>query len=1248
MKQKIIYTMLSLFYVFGLYDAKSQTQDFMGTVNFHETIRDVANMSNNRQVFVGSKTSNLNGTRSNAFIMVKNNSNNTILWSRTLSNPTDTTTDEVFTRVRIAANGDILAMGYYDYLSPYVKTRGFMARYSQTGTLIWCNSYLTNITGIPAASNNGTIFFDFDLNPATDSIFVCGSTDFLPGDARSYVTCLNAATGAMNWQTDINTLTGANGSDNFMSIVYQNGLLYTTGFANVGATFDDATFYCMNAVNGTIQWGRNISFLSLHNAGAGNVGDNVPLQIYVNGNTFLLAGVTQNNFGASLSQTSFTLRGQFTTTGALTNLQGFSYRSPVLANTYENHTRILPTDLTLSNFYLTSSPGTALSGSPVDVSVANPRDSKISLINGMNNLIWSRQFVDSGQQGIFSMLQNGAGLTLAGNSLNSPYSIGASTIRDGYVIQTQLPIPLVSSGSCQIRNDSVIINPLTSIVVSNYGVTTAVLPAATINSHTDIVESLLQKSACATCIDSNTTVFSSDSTFTSDVIFNGKYYIAANVILTVSANASLDITNCDMIFGPCAGINFGTNSVLRANNSVFRPCFMNDTWRGLFFSNSAKSIIDECTFKNATYAVNAVSTDLKFNNNYVQNCWRGLEIIAETDYSSPTTGNNFVMDEDYNSLNFCNTVTTSNQNPISIYIDHSIVSGDISHNTFTANNQQDIIAQSIVCNASHFKNISLNRFANVGNGIVIQNTLDDGTNDYQLVSGNEFVNENIQQGNSYSAFDLQAATSVQIVDNHLTNLTSSLFNGNGINMIKSARIKIDNNEIKGFANSIGLEGSSVIFINNNILQEAFRNGIVAYTSNNVMIKCNEIDLNHHDGVGIVIDGYDNYEVFTNCIFNTLTAIKIDYIFSSTTTDNVKIYNNYLYNYKFAGIENSGCPNLYIGTPVNFGQNTFWSNRPSSTFDVLTNAFGMTFMYNNYNVNNISVGTNILQNYQMFSTASCANQIEGNPGPMDGNYKEIFNCENNEFINMEEPHEHGKYNKFTVFDQQSRYSYEEYFQFMYRIQTKNGFITTFMNKIMNDPFLTSEQKIWLSLYAYISSDKLSEANTIYQQLNQASIQDKRQMILFAYQYGKLFGLDYKTLDQSYTSELLKHYDEQNMYKNIIYQLVHGQVENADLYFTDYSGARHESTSSIIKISSGENNMTIYPNPVKDELNMIFSTTSNHQNTLLIYNAMGEQVYTQPIMASSGKVTVNLTQLATGNYFAVLKNSDNVQHFKFAKE
>ncbi|MEM7037932.1 MAG: hypothetical protein AAF570_13195, partial [Bacteroidota bacterium] len=155
--------------------------------------------------------------------------------------------------------------------------------------------------------------------------------------------------------------------------------------------------------------------------------------------------------------------------------------------------------------------------------------------------------------------------------------------------------------------------------------------------------------------DPNFTVIGAPITITDHQVWEGQVYVDDGVIVTVSGpNALLDMTNVDVVFGECAGIDFENGAHIRANNSVFRPCDTPDSlyaWRGLRFTTGAGGDIDESTFKRAQQAVEilgngqADSMALRISgNHFVNNEW-GI-FVSGMRLSETISNNVFLIDDE--------------------------------------------------------------------------------------------------------------------------------------------------------------------------------------------------------------------------------------------------------------------------------------------------------------------------------------------------------------------------------------------------------------------------------------------------------------------------------------------------------------------------------------------------------------------------------------------------------------------------
>jgi hypothetical protein len=69
--------------------------------------------------------------------------------------------------------------------------------------------------------------------------------------------------------------------------------------------------------------------------------------------------------------------------------------------------------------------------------------------------------------------------------------------------------------------------------------------------------------------------------------------------------------------------------------------------------------------------------------------------------------------------------------------------------------------------------------------------------------------------------------------------------------------------------------------------------------------------------------------------------------------------------------------------------------------------------------------------------------------------------------------------------------------------------------------------------------------------------------------------------------------------------------------------------------------IFPNPTNGQFNMQINQLSNLQmNSVVIYNVLGEKVYSNTQLPQSTQLTINLSAQATGIYFLQLKTDEGV--------
>ena len=146
----------------------------------------------------------------------------------------------------------------------------------------------------------------------------------------------------------------------------------------------------------------------------------------------------------------------------------------------------------------------------------------------------------------------------------------------------------------------------------------------------------------------NLTVFSEDVTINETTNWNNKVFVKEGVTVTVDG-VLLDVTNVDVIFGECAGIDFVNNATFRSTNSVYRPCAIDGVWKGLRFDVNENSpflgFINTSTIKNAAYGIQANGSknqdfNLRITNNTFINCFHSID-LNRINFLTSITGNTF-------------------------------------------------------------------------------------------------------------------------------------------------------------------------------------------------------------------------------------------------------------------------------------------------------------------------------------------------------------------------------------------------------------------------------------------------------------------------------------------------------------------------------------------------------------------------------------------------------------------------------
>lgn len=547
----------------------------------------------------------------------------------------------------------------------------------------------------------------------------------------------------------------------------------------------------------------------------------------------------------------------------------------------------------------------------------------------------------------------------------------------------------------------------------NGGTYTATLTITYSNGCTRVItQSVTTLNCCLASVDPAYQKIWSDVTISSSTIWHDKIYIDNGVTVTVDNGATLDITNVDVVFGECARIFFKNGATIRANNSVFRSCNSSDTWTGIDFEIQGGEIgqINECTFKNATRAINFYKSasvdmpefDFQISNNLFSNNNAGIW-LTDVKLSKPISGNTFLVNTDPSELSFVkytddDDVTFGCRNyriydlwMYGIVVARSEIESSITQNDFIMSSNVSSANRRLVgiSSTSSSGKISNNNFTNNSRAVILYRCNVSYGSNYSI-ENNEMETIAGYDPNQHMVI-LQECDNVSVSGNTLTNMLNDV--SSGANFDESSIYVLDcaasyekpiivrNNTVNGFETAIQIKGSNYTHVLENTINKSWFYGVYMENSNHIDVSCNFIDMDLHSGrdvTGIACyleNGEYENAIRSNCVLNTRNAIYTKYNLSGFADNMPLIINNFLYNYTNHGLENYSLIGASVA-PYNVVKNSFVSNNSATSpypTDVLSNT--ALVISNNFGVFIISTPVSAVNINKNYSSASCATQVE---------------------------------------------------------------------------------------------------------------------------------------------------------------------------------------------------------------------------------------------------------------------------------
>jgi len=752
---------------------------------------------------------------------------------------------------------------------------------------------------------------------------------------------------------------------------------------------------------------------------------------------------------------------------------------------------------------------------------------------------------------------------------------------------------------------------------------------------------------CFAAADSLFVKITSPITYTSDVVWDNKYYIDDYVIVTVAAGSILDITNVDVVFGECAGIVFQDSSFLRANNSVFRPCNVDKTWKGLRFVGGAEfdNIINESTFKNAEVALYFQDgADGVISNNLFSNCNYGIRVEDNNVFDHPISGNMFVTEQFYPEY-ICDSLYSfiNNFSTYGIYTTSSRLLHQVSHNEFINSWGTEYPRTYGVFQINGGGLFSENNFTDLSHTIMISSAL------FPTNIENNDIEVNVPAMFSTSAIFIDNSVNpiVEINNNTILNNSNQYNSFSAIYARFASNISIVNNDIDGFRYGIIGVLARNFQISNNEIIDCSVTGIYFYSPSNTddqnFITCNTIkmrDFNNTRGL-FTINITPSSVITNNCITDSYTSM--DYRSFAGTTALPLIRNNFMYNYNYVGINVQGHSGN-IGTNADPGINTLYSN-DNSAIDI--NSTTSITVADNFGMFNISwPQVQITSNNPYHSTASCAHQIFNMPS--QGNLNITYTCDH--FEEISEPLT-GSLGIFTLTE-----NYEELLkstsnQFYYAnliLASHEDPDPDLLNEILNISTLSDNEEALLQYSFYYRITDLPGARFHLNQFSPENIDQADFKIL------RLIDMDIiehgweSLLDE--TILLLEEIGGKETFNsNFAIALLNNTATYRDYFIDELDLPEVIKSDNVKHIGENENYLNIYPNPATDKAFIELIYNNELPGNLEIFDAGGSLIQEYTVLLVAGGIELDIQQLKNGFYFVTLSNAETgfIQKGKFVK-
>ncbi len=145
--------------------------------------------------------------------------------------------------------------------------------------------------------------------------------------------------------------------------------------------------------------------------------------------------------------------------------------------------------------------------------------------------------------------------------------------------------------------------------------------------------------------------------------------------------------------------------------------------------------------------------------------------------------------------------------------------------------------------------------------------------------------------------------------------------------------------------------------------------------------------------------------------------------------------------------------------------------------------------------------------------------------------------------------------------------------------------------------------------------------------------------------KDYEVQYSTNGTSFKTVATINADQLNQ----TYSYRHNTADQGKIYYrlkmVDIDGKSEYSKTIVMRLDCNKSVIFVYPNPVKDKLNVNITNAQNNITTAKLFDNYGRLIYSGQMI--SGTNTIDMTRFAKGVYMLTLKNNTEMQNIKIIK-